>query len=176
MEARTEGWIAGLQLAALAMRDHRDRSSFIRTFTGSNRYIVDYLAAEVFASQPAHIQTFLLHTAILDRMCGPLCDAVLGVGDQGLGKRARSVRTPSTLHSSTPAYSQIVLADLERANLFVVPLDDDCQWYRYHHLFAEVLRQRLTSGATSATVATLHSRASVWYERQGLVAKRCSTR
>ena len=79
LEARTEGWIAGLQLAALAMRDHRERSAFIRTFSGSNRYIVDYLAAEVFVSQPAHIQTFLLHTAILDRMCGALCDAVLGL-------------------------------------------------------------------------------------------------
>ncbi len=79
LEVRTEGWIAGLQLAALAMRDHQDRSGFIRSFSGSNRYIVDYLAAEVFTSQPAHIQTFLLQTAILDRMCSPLCDAVLGV-------------------------------------------------------------------------------------------------
>src|SRR5690349_17814316 len=83
LEARTEGWVAGLQLAALAMRDHQERSSFIRSFTGSNRYIVDYLAAEVLTRQPAHIQTFLLQTAILDRMCGPLCDAILGVGGQG---------------------------------------------------------------------------------------------
>src|SRR5262245_61583340 len=85
LEARTEGWIAGLQLAALAMRDHQDRSGFIRSFRGSNRYIVDYLAAEVFASQPTHIQTFLLQTAILDRMCGPLCDAVLGLETSDLG-------------------------------------------------------------------------------------------
>jgi LuxR family maltose regulon positive regulatory protein len=81
LEARTEGWVAGLQLAALAMRDHQDRSGFIRSFTGSNRYIVDYLAAEVFASQPSHIQTFLLQTSILDRMCGSLCDAILGLED-----------------------------------------------------------------------------------------------
>src|SRR4029078_1139599 len=79
LEARTEGWIAGLQLAALAMRDHQDRSGFIRSFSGSNGYIVDYLAAEVFTSQPAHLQTFLLQTAILDRMCGSLCDAVMGL-------------------------------------------------------------------------------------------------
>ena len=158
LEARTEGWIAGLQLAALAMRDHRDRSSFIHTFSGSNRYIVDYLAAEVLAAQPIHIQTFLLHTAILDRMCGALCDAVLGlVADN-----------PSASHSTT---SQLLLEDLERANLFVVPLDDERHWYRYHHLFAEVLRQRLTNGTPAAAIASLHRRASVWYARQGLVAE-----
>jgi LuxR family transcriptional regulator, maltose regulon positive regulatory protein len=161
LEARTEGWIAGLQLAALAMRDHRDRSSFIRTFSGSNRYIVDYLAAEVFASQPVHIQTFLLHTAILDRMCGSLCDAVL--------EDLRFV--PDNPGASHSAASQLLLEDLERANLFVVPLDDERHWYRYHHLFAEVLRQRLTNGTSVAAVATLHSRASLWYERQGLVAE-----
>lgn len=158
LEARTEGWIAGLQLAALAMRDHRDRSSFIRTFSGSNRYIVDYLAAEVFASQPAHIQTFLLHTAILDRMCGSLCDAVLGLVADNPG-------------ASHLAASQLLLEDLERANLFVVPLDDERQWYRYHHLFAEVLRQRLTNGTPADAIARLHRRASVWYARQGLVAE-----
>jgi LuxR family maltose regulon positive regulatory protein len=165
LEARTEGWIAGLQLAALAMRDHRDRSSFIRTFSGSNRYIVDYLAAEVFASQPAHIQTFLLHTAILDRMCGSLCDAVLARASRDLGLITDN---PGASHSSS---SQLLLEDLERANLFVVPLDDERQWYRYHHLFAEVLRQRLTHGTPADVVASLHSRASLWYERQGLVAE-----
>jgi LuxR family maltose regulon positive regulatory protein len=165
LEVRTEGWVAGLQLAALAMRDHQDRSGFIRSFRGSNRYIVDYLAAEVFASQPAHIQTFLLHTAILDRMCGPLCDAILGVGDlvAGNGEIAPT--------SNSQAYSQLLLEALERANLFVVPLDDERQWYRYHHLFADVLRHRLTSGVSAETVASLHRRASVWYAPQGLVAE-----
>jgi LuxR family transcriptional regulator, maltose regulon positive regulatory protein len=165
LEARTEGWIAGLQLAALAMRDHQDRSGFIRTFTGSNRYIVDYLAAEVFTRQPAHIQNFLLQTAILDRMCSPLCDAVLGVEEHD------STPKPQLPTANSQAYSQILLEVLERANLFVVPLDDQREWYRYHHLFAELLRHRLVSGASAETVASLHRRASAWYERQGLVAE-----
>jgi len=174
LEARTEGWIAGLQLAALAMRDHQDRSGFIRSFRGSNRYIVDYLAAEVFTRQPAHIQTFLLQTAILDRMCGPLCDAVLDItsADDGSGRNdEHPVASLLQASSFASSYSQIVLADLERDNLFVVPLDDDRQWYRYHHLFADVLRHRLTSGVSAETVASLHRRASRWYERQGLVAE-----
>ena len=174
LEARTEGWIAGLQLAALAMRDHQDRSGFIRSFRGSNRYIVEYLAAEVFTRQPAHIQTFLLQTAILDRMCGPLCDAILAIttADDGSARNdAHSVAALLHPSSFASSYSQIVLADLERDNLFVMPLDDDRQWYRYHHLFADVLRHRLTSGVSAETVAALHRRASVWYERQGLVAE-----
>ncbi|MBK9709866.1 MAG: hypothetical protein IPO81_00805 [Kouleothrix sp.] len=177
LEARAEGWVAGLQLAALAMRDHQDRSGFIRSFSGSNRYIVDYLAAEVFASQPAHLQTFLLHTAILDRMCGPLCDAVLleTMNDErGMMNSSFSPTDSSFIvrHSSLPdSYSQLILDQLERANLFVVPLDDERRWYRYHHLFAEVLRHRLTSGVSAETVAGLHRRASVWYARQGLVAE-----
>lgn len=167
LEARTEGWIAGLQLAALAMRDHRDRSGFIRTFSGSNRYIVDYLAAEVLAAQPAHIQTFLRHTAILDRMCGPLCDAVL----EGETTDIRPLMTDNAMPTVVVSPSQLSLEQLERTNLFVVPLDDKRQWYRYHHLFAEVLRQRLTNGTSAAAVASLHSRASLWYEQQGLVAE-----
>jgi LuxR family maltose regulon positive regulatory protein len=158
LEARTEGWIAGLQLAALAMRDHSDRSSFIRTFSGSNRYIVDYLAAEVFASQPAHIQHFLLHSAILDRMCSALCDAVLEPDVNNSG-------------ASQAVSSQLLLEELERVNLFVVPLDDERHWYRYHQLFAEVLRQRLTNGTSAESVAGLHRRASLWYEGQGLIAE-----
>jgi LuxR family maltose regulon positive regulatory protein len=177
LEARTEGWVAGLQLAALAMRDHQDRSGFIRSFGGSNRYIVDYLAAEVFASQPAHIQTFLLQTAILDRMCGPLCDGVLGItmnDEHGTMNSTTPKRDSSFIvhHSSFgDSYSQLILDHLERGNLFVVPLDDEREWYRYHHLFADVLRHRLTSGVSAETVTSLHRRASVWYERQGLVAE-----
>ena len=160
LESRTEGWIAGLQLAALAMRDHNDHSGFIHTFSGSNRYIVDYLAAEVFACQPAHIQTFLLRTSILDRMCSPLCDALLELEMPDWGLAA------DNLHSS-----QRLLEELEHANLFVVPLDDHRHWYRYHHLFAEVLRQRLTQVAPANGVRALHDCASVWYERQGWVAE-----
>ncbi len=177
LELRTEGWVAGLQLAALAMRDHQDHSGFIRSFRGSNHYIVEYLAAEVFASQPAHMQTFLLHTAILGRMCGSLCDAVL-LGSSENGHPHGQPRTdrddPDARFSVLGAgesYSQIILGQLERDNLFVVPLDDDRRWYRYHHLFADVLRHRLTSGVSGETVASLHRRASVWYERQGLVAE-----
>jgi LuxR family maltose regulon positive regulatory protein len=155
LEARTEGWIAGLQLAALAMRDHRDRSGFIRSFGGSNRYIVDYLAAEVLASQPVDIQRFLLHTAILDRMCGSLCDAVLRQETRDLEVTADNLRT------GVVASSQFLLEELERANLFVVPLDDDRHWYRYHHLFAEVLRQRLTTDTPIDAVVSLHRRASL---------------
>ena len=120
LEGRTEGWIAGLQMAALAMRDRADVSGFIAAFTGSNRYVLDYLAEEVLARQPEELQTFLLETSILDRMCAPLCNAVTGRAD-----------------------GQTALERLEHANLFVIPLDDERHWYRYHHLFADVLRQRL---------------------------------
>lgn len=147
------------------MRDHRDRSGFIRAFSGNNRYIVDYLAAEVLASQLAHIQTFLLHTAILDRMCGLLCDAVIGSETRDLEFIADTPR------AGLSAYSQLLLEELEHTNLLVVPLDDNRQWYRYHHLFAEVLRQHLTNGTPAENIAILHGRASVWYERQGLVVE-----
>jgi LuxR family transcriptional regulator, maltose regulon positive regulatory protein len=134
LEVRTEGWVAGLQLAALAMRDHQDRSGFIRSFSGSNRYIVDYLAAEVFMQQPAHIQTFLLQTAILDRMCSSLCDTMMGLtpderpmtNDEGPTTVIESV--PNAHHAlssfvlrpSSDNYSQLILDQLDRDNLFVV--------------------------------------------------------
>jgi LuxR family maltose regulon positive regulatory protein len=166
LAARTEGWIAGLQLVALALRDHRDRAGFIRSFGGSNRYIVDYLVAEVFAHQSAAVQTFLLHTAILDRMCGPLCDAILNPPGGDEGSAADGEYAAASIGDMS---GQSILLELERANLFVMPLDEDRRWYRYHHLFADVLRQRLTHSATAAAVASLHGRASVWYEREGLV-------
>jgi LuxR family maltose regulon positive regulatory protein len=158
LETRTEGWIAGLQLAALAMRQRSDLPAFISAFTGSNRFVIDYLAAEVFARQPPHIQTFLLQTAILDRLCGPLCDAVLGLSD---------LQSPI----SNQAYSQLILEELERANLFLVPLDDERRWFRYHHLFGAFLRERLLHGAGPDDVATLHRRAGDWHEGQGLIAE-----
>ena len=161
LEARTEGWIAGLQLAALALQGHPDRAGFIHSFTGTNRYIVDYLAAEVLERQPDHVQTFLLRTAILDRLCGQLCEAVLGPAGPA---------EPGALAASG-ATGQNQLEALERANLFVVPLDDDRHWYRYHHLFADVLRQRLTRTATQAEIAALHERASIWFAENGLVAE-----
>jgi LuxR family maltose regulon positive regulatory protein len=147
LETRTEGWIAGLQLAALSMQGHQDTASFIKSFTGSHHFILDYLIEEVLQHQSESIQTFLLCTSILDRMCGPLCEAVL--------------RTPAGSGQETLGY-------LERANLFIVPLDNARRWYRYHHLFAELLRLRLhqmvSSGNEEGGVAEYHIRASVWYE------------
>ncbi len=153
LETRTEGWIAGLQLAALSMQGQQDSASFITSFTGSHHFVLDYLVEEVLGQQPESIQTFLLRTSILDRLCGPLCDAVL--------------LTPSGTGRAT-------LEDLERANLFLAPLDNERRWYRYHHLFADLLRQRLhqstasSPGDAESQVNALHIRASVWYEDHGL--------
>jgi LuxR family transcriptional regulator, maltose regulon positive regulatory protein len=174
LEARTEGWITGLHLAALAMRSRDDCAGFIRAFTGSHRFVLEYLTEEVFARQPAHVQTFLLCTSILDRMCGSLCDAVLGIENTELRIEKRVRRRDnaqlSMLNSQfSDSYSQLILAELERSNLFIAPLDDERCWYRYHSLFVEVLRHRLGHGATPQEAAALHRRASGWFERQGLV-------
>ncbi len=166
LESRTEGWIAGLQLAAISMQGHQDAASFIESFTGSHHFVLDYLMEEVLGQQSPSVQTFLLRTSILDRLCGPLCDAVM---DEG-----RKTKDEGQISSSVLGPSSAVLEYLDRANLFIVPLDDERRWYRYHHLFADLLRQRLhQSTATSARgagrgVAELHSRASQWYEDNGL--------
>ncbi len=144
LEARTEGWIAGLQLAALSMRGRDDLSEFIRAFAGNDRYIADYLVEEVLQGQSERVRSFLLQTSILDRLCGPLCDVVTGQED-GKG----------------------MLEALERSNLFVVPLDDKRQWYRYHHLFADVLHAHLREEQPDQ-VPIRHRRASDWYEHNGL--------
>ena len=146
LEARTEGWIAGLQLAALSMKGREDVSGFVRTFAGDNRYVVDYLIEEVLQKQPERIRSFLLQTSILERLNGPLCDAVT---DQEEGN--------------------VLLGALERGNFFVVPLDDKRHWYRYHHLFADVLFAHLMAEQPDL-VATLHRRASEWYEHNGSAA------
>jgi LuxR family maltose regulon positive regulatory protein len=143
LEGRTEGWIAALQLAALSMQGREDVTAFIDGFAGDDRYIVDFLAEEVLQRQPGHVQHFLLQTSILDRLSGPLCDAVTGQ-DGGKAK----------------------LAALERGNLFLVPLDDRRQWYRYHQLFADVLHARLLDEQPD-DVPDLHRRASGWHERNG---------
>jgi LuxR family maltose regulon positive regulatory protein len=144
LQARTEGWISGLQLAALSMQgmDATQRAHFVDSFTGADRHIVDYLVDEVLDQRPEGTKDFLLETSILERMSGPLCDAVrLAEGGQP------------------------VLEALDRANLFVVPLDNQRQWYRYHHLFADLLRHRLRAMVGSQGLAVLHSRASEWYEQ-----------
>ncbi len=160
LEARTEGWIAGLQLAALSMRGREDIAGFIQAFTGSHRFVLDYLVEEVLQQQPEHIQSFLLRTSLLDRMCGPLCDAV--GNDEGGRMQDEDLGSGFIPHPSS-----FILSELDRANLFIVPLDDQRQWYRYHHLFAEVLQAHLQE-AQPDRVSMLHLRASGWYEQNGL--------
>jgi LuxR family maltose regulon positive regulatory protein len=143
LETRTEGWIAGLQLAALSMQGHQDAASFIKSFTGSHHFVLDYLIEEVLQQQSESVQAFLLSTSILDRMCGPLCDAVL---------------------LESPARGQETLEYLEHANLFIVSLDNERGWYRYHHLFSDLLRQRL---GKPKEFAEFHLRASQWHEENG---------
>ena len=153
LETRTEGWIAGLQLAALSMQGRSDTSSFIQTFTGSHHFVLDYLVEEVLHQQTEVVQSFLLRTSILERMCGSLCEAVL---------------------CATAGSGQETLEYLERSNLFIIPLDNERHWYRYHHLFVDLLRRRLQQSVASSTggegigVAELHSRASLWYEDHDL--------
>jgi LuxR family transcriptional regulator, maltose regulon positive regulatory protein len=140
---RTEGWPAGVYLAALSLRGHPAPGAFIRQFTGGNRFIVDFLAEEVLSRQPDETRRFLARTAILNSFCAPLCDAVAG--------------------SSNAAE---IIEVLERENLFVVPLDDTRQWYRYHHLFAQVLRSELARTEPDIT-PSLHNRASAWHRQSG---------
>jgi LuxR family maltose regulon positive regulatory protein len=166
LEERTEGWIAGLQMAALSLRDRQDVPGFIEGFSGTNRYILDYLLEEVLASQPPEIQHFLLHTSILDRLTAPLCDAVLA-NDKGATKGSddRSARSEALLVGQ----SLSILEYLERANLFLVPLDDERIWYRYHHLFADLLRTQLQRSLGAHGVAQLHVRAAEWHARHGSI-------
>jgi LuxR family maltose regulon positive regulatory protein len=148
LETRTEGWIAGLQLAALSMQGHQDAASFIHSFTGSHHFVLDYLMEEVLQQQSESIQAFLLRTSILERLCGSLCDAVLPA--------------PSTSGQETAG--QETLEYLERTNLFIVPLDSERRWYRYYHLFGDLLRQRL---GKPKEFAEFHLRASQWHEENG---------
>jgi LuxR family maltose regulon positive regulatory protein len=141
---RTEGWIAGLQMAALSMQGRKDIPQFIQAFSGSHHYILDYLIEEVLNRQPKNIKEFLIRTSILDRLCGPLCDAVLD-----------PVGTPT---------GQLILEQMERENLFLISLDDERRWFRYHHLFADLLHTRLDH-LHHADLPKLHLRASAWYEQ-----------
>jgi LuxR family maltose regulon positive regulatory protein len=156
LERRTEGWITGLQLAALSMQGRDDVAGFVQAFAGSHRYVLDYLAEEVLHRQPQDVQTFLLRTSILDRMTASLCDAVTG--------REDGFETLKTL---------------ERANLFIVPLDDERHWYRYHHLFAQVLRAFLRrnvgkEGLARPGTATAVEPVTRRYLGQSSAARSCS--
>jgi LuxR family maltose regulon positive regulatory protein len=145
IEKRTEGWIAGLQLAALSMQSSKDIHAFVSAFTGSHHYVMDYLVEEVLKSQPDKMGAFLLQTSILDKMCGLLCESIIDGVD-----------------------GQAMLESLERMNLFLIPLDDERRWYRYHHLFADVLKKRLEQHVPGS-LPKLHARASRWFEQNGLV-------
>jgi LuxR family transcriptional regulator, maltose regulon positive regulatory protein len=147
LEGRTEGWIAGLQLAALSMRDRQDVSGFIEVFSGSHRDVLDFLAGEVLERQPGLVREFLLKTSILESLTGPLCDVLTGRSN-----------------------GQAMLEKLERENLFVIALDDERRWYRYHHLFADFLRGRLER-ESPGLAGELHLRASAWYEENGLISE-----
>jgi len=151
LNTRTEGWAAGLQLAAFSIQGHQDnKSDFVRGFTGSDRFIVDYLLEEVLLTQPEPVQQFLLQTSILHRLTGPLCDALL----QG---------------ALSSADSQRMLESLEQQNLFIVPLDNQRRWYRYHRLFADLLLYRFKAQIDSPALANLHRRAGSWYGEKGFV-------
>jgi LuxR family transcriptional regulator, maltose regulon positive regulatory protein len=141
---RTEGWIAGLQLAALSLQGHPDPQRFVSDFAGDDRYIADYLIEEVFRRRPEQIQDFLLRTSVLERLSGPLCDHLLGRHD-----------------------SQGMLEALEATNLFLIPLDNRREWYRYHRLFADLLKLRLVDAVGEEQLAALHQRASDWFSREG---------
>ena len=154
LTARTEGWIAGLQMAALSMRDREDLSGFIESFSGTNRYILDYLLAEVLAGQPSEIRHFLLCTAILERLTTPLCDAILA---------------NSAKHISNSSYA--ILDYLEQSNLFLIPLDDKRIWYRYHHLFADLLRAQGQKSLDTADITKLHIRAADWYGQNDFISE-----
>jgi LuxR family maltose regulon positive regulatory protein len=170
LEARTEGWIVGLQMAALTLRgrDAERVADFVTAFTGSHRYVMDYLTDEVLLQQPEHIQTFLLRTAILDRLTAPLCDAIMT--DRPIDDSADGQPAESQTCTVTDASSEEILQHLERNNLFLVPLDDERKWYRYHHLFADLLRKRLEQTQPDV-VPGLHHRASRWYETHGMMAE-----
>jgi LuxR family maltose regulon positive regulatory protein len=174
LEARTEGWIVGLQMAAQSIMGRSQgmidsarslntdqptstTTEFIRSFTGSHRDVVDYLTDEVLLQQPPEVQTFLLQTSILDRLCGPLCDAVCTRGKS-------EIQTPEAM--GLPAQDK--LEYLETANLFIVPLDSERRWFRYHQLFSELLRQRLNRRHPNLA-PTLHLQASEWYDKEGLI-------
>ena len=147
LEARTEGWIAGLQLAAMSMQGANDTSAFIDAFAGNNRYIMDYLIEEVLDQQPENVQSFLLQTAVLDRLTGSLCDALTGQQN-----------------------GQDTLQMLEQSNLFIIPLDNERRWYRYHHLFSDLLSSRLLE-LHRKDITDLHLQASIWYENNSFPGK-----
>jgi LuxR family maltose regulon positive regulatory protein len=169
LEDRTEGWIVGLQMAALSMQGIDDKHRFVAAFAGDDRHIVDYLVEEVLQHQTPHIQDFVLKTSILERLCGSLCDAVV--------RETRDWRLEIGSRGESPVSglcSQDILEYLESSNLFTVPLDSQRHWYRYHRLFADLLRHRLEQSVSAREITTLYLRASEWFEREGLISEAVS--
>ncbi|HSR33073.1 MAG TPA: LuxR C-terminal-related transcriptional regulator [Anaerolineae bacterium] len=168
LERRTEGWIVGLQLAALSLQGHPDKHAFVVAFTGDDRHIADYLLDEVLRRLPPHIQTFLLQTSILERLSSPLCNAVF-YGDAEPPGGLEQAAVPFGLSESPTAQedTQTILEYLERTNLFVLPLDNRRKWYRYHHLFADLLNSSLRQSSSPAQIHELHRRASRWHQDHG---------
>lgn len=159
LEKRTEGWVAGLQLAALSMQGSSDLNHFMETFSGRDPFVLDYLMEEILQGLTEQVQNFLLKTCMLDRLCGSLCDAIFDIDE------------PKE-HESVDFTGQDMLEWLEQANLFIVPLDNERRWYRYHHLFADLLRKRVHQNSnyagtaqTELSVTEIHKRASIWYEK-----------
>lgn len=152
LETRTEGWVVGLKMAALSLKGHENASEFIRAFSGSHRYVLDYLVEEVLGRQPAHLRTFLLSTSILEKLNGPLCNALMSDEWRGSGETG-----------------QAILEYLDRNNLFLAAMDDELRWFRYHHLFADLLRAQLQKSLGNRGVTQLHLRAADWHEKNGLI-------
>ncbi|MBE0685116.1 MAG: hypothetical protein IH585_03870, partial [Anaerolineaceae bacterium] len=169
LENRTEGWVAGLQMAALSMQGRLDISKFIEEFSGSHRFIIDYLTEEALNRQSMEMQVFLLRSSILERLNGPLCDFVLDRKTNQEIHTAKSLNDFSTIQRE----SQSLLTELDSSNLFIVPLDDDRIWYRYHHLFADLLHSRLEQ-TSPKLLPILHMRASTWFENNGRIDKSIS--
>jgi LuxR family maltose regulon positive regulatory protein len=163
LEVRTEGWIAGLQMAALSLQRAKDVDQFIHDFSGSHRFILDYLMEEVLAHQPEGLQNFLLETSILERMCADLCESI--IQDPPDPAEQKSVIS-SRITDPASCSAQSILEGLERSNLFVIPLDDERRWYRYHHLFGDLLLAHLQAKQPDRA-NELHRRASIWYEANG---------
>jgi LuxR family maltose regulon positive regulatory protein len=160
LEARTEGWIVGLQMAALSLQGRTDARAFISAFTGGHHYVLEYLTEEVVRRQPEPVQRFLVQTSILERLCAPLCEVVLKE-DSGV--------SGSDHEPLTPNRAEDMLEHLHRRNLFIVSLDDERRWYRYHHLFADLLRNILRRESAPQQIRALHRRASRWYAENGKV-------
>jgi LuxR family transcriptional regulator, maltose regulon positive regulatory protein len=170
LSRQTEGWITGLQMAAVSMRGQQDLAGFVRSFEKGHRYILDYLMEEVVQQQDAFILNFLLQTSILERFSAPLCDYILDVGNSNMGTFSPTDTHHPITNTNAPQTSQAILEYLETCNMFIEALDSNREWFRYHRLFADLLRKHLGQGQDSQIVR-LHRRASQWFQDNGLTAE-----